>query len=126
VVLTSDPPLPFPIGYADAETRVRREVAQDYIRDVANHLRETGVKASGIAVTGAEVATTILDLTRPDKVGLLALATHGQGGLCRMVLGSVADKLVRAAEMPVLVLQPRSIGRQRTRKTPTEALQHSS
>jgi len=36
----------------------------------------------------------------------VAVATHGRSGLQRLVLGSVADKLIRAAEMPVLVVRP--------------------
>jgi len=106
VVLTSDPPLPFPAGYADQATVVRRESAQDYIRDVAERLRESGVKASGVAVVGGGTAETLLNLARPERVGLVAIATHGRGGLRRLALGSVADKLVRAAEVPVLVIRP--------------------
>ena len=106
VVLTSDPPLPFPTGYADQATAIRRESAQDYIRDVAERLRESGVKASGVAVIGGGIADTLLSLARPKRVGLVAVATHGRGGLRRLALGSVADKLVRAAEMPVLVVRP--------------------
>jgi nucleotide-binding universal stress UspA family protein len=106
VVLTSDPPLPFPTGYSDQVTAIRRESAQDYIRDVAERLRESGVKASGVAVIGGGTADTLLDLARPERVSLLAVATHGRGGLRRLVLGSVADKLVRAAEVPVLVVRP--------------------
>jgi nucleotide-binding universal stress UspA family protein len=106
VVLTSDLPLPFPTGYSDQVTRIRREAAQDYIRDVAERLRESGVKASGVAVIGGGVAETLLDLARPERVSLIAVATHGRGGARRVVLGSVADKLVRAAEVPVLVVRP--------------------
>ena len=40
-------------------------------------------------------------------VGMIALATHGRGGLRRLVLGSIADKLVRTGEVPVLVTRPR-------------------
>lgn len=106
VVLTSDPPLPFPTGYSDQVTRIRREEAQDYVQDIAERLRESGVRASGIAVTGGGVAETLLDLARPDRVSLMAVATHGRGGARRFVLGSVADKLVRAAEVPLLVVRP--------------------
>jgi len=106
VVLTSDPLLPFPSGYADQATAIRREAAQDYIRDVAERLRESGVKASGVAVLGGGIAETLLNLARPERVSLVAVATHGRGGLRRLVLGSVADKLVRAAEVPVLVVRP--------------------
>jgi nucleotide-binding universal stress UspA family protein len=106
VILTSDPPLPFPTGYSDQATSLRRDLARDYIRDVAERLRETGVKASGVAMIGGGIAHTLLDLARPDRVSLMAVATHGRGGLRRLALGSVADKLVRAAEVPVLVVRP--------------------
>ena len=49
----------------------------------------------------------ILAASRGPKIGLIALATHGRGGLRRLVLGSVADKLVRTADLPVLVTRPR-------------------
>jgi nucleotide-binding universal stress UspA family protein len=106
VMLTSDTPLRFPTGYSDEVTRMRREAAQDYIRDVAERLRESGVKASGIAVVGGGIAQTLLDLARPERVSLMAVATHGRGGTRRFVLGSVADKLVRGAEVPVLIVRP--------------------
>ena len=37
---------------------------------------------------------------------LIALATHGRGGLKRLVLGSVADKVLRGADTAVLVYRP--------------------
>ena len=119
IPLTSDPVLPFPAGYSDEVTRIRREEAQDYIRDVAERLREAGVRASGVAVMGGGVAETLLDLARPERVGLIATATHGRGGVRRLVLGSVADKLVRGAEVPVLVVRPR--GKQVRRKSESRA-----
>jgi nucleotide-binding universal stress UspA family protein len=118
VVLTSDPPLPFPTGYSDQMTRIRRESAQDYVQDVAERLRESGVKASGVAVIGGGVAETLLDLARPEHTSLVAVATHGRGGLRRLVIGSVADKLVRAAEVPVLVVRPTG---PRSRRTSDES-----
>jgi nucleotide-binding universal stress UspA family protein len=106
VVLTSNPPLPFPAGYSDQATAFRRETAQDYIRDVAERLRESGVRSTGVAVIGEPVPDILIDLASPERVSLVAVSTHGIGGLKRFVLGSVADKLVRAAEVPVLVLRP--------------------
>jgi nucleotide-binding universal stress UspA family protein len=111
VVLATDPALPFPTGYNERLTAMRRKSAEDYIRDVAERLREQGVKASGIAVLGGGAAERLLDLARPERVGLVVIATHGRGGVRRLVLGSVADKLVRAAEVPVLVTRPK--GRKR-------------
>jgi nucleotide-binding universal stress UspA family protein len=106
VALYGDQPLAFPLGFDDRITEMRRDAAHDYLNDIAQHLREAGVKASGVAVLGGSVADTLLDLADPRRVGLVVVATHGRGGGRRMVLGSVADKLVRGAEVPVLVVRP--------------------
>jgi nucleotide-binding universal stress UspA family protein len=57
------------------------------------------------AVLGVSVAETILSLTPSLPADLIALATHGAGGVRRFVLGSVADKVMRAAECPVLAVR---------------------
>ena len=54
---------------------------------------------------------TILEIARPEQVAMVALATHGRGGMARLALGSVADELIRAARVPVLVMRPTLIGR---------------
>lgn len=118
VPLATDPPLPFPTGYADRETQIQQEAAEDYLEDIANRIRESGLKAAVQVVIGDRVADTLLDILRPGR--LAAIATHGQGGLRRLVLGSVADKLIRAAEVPVMVVRPRAV-RQRTSRTGTKA-----
>lgn len=115
VSLYADQPLAFPLGFDDRFTEMRRDAAGDYVRDVAERLREAGVKASGVAILGGSVADTLLEIAQPKRTGLVVLATHGRGGARRMVLGSVADKLVRAAQVPVLVVRP--AGRRVRRKS---------
>jgi nucleotide-binding universal stress UspA family protein len=104
-VFTTDPVLPLPAGYDEQVTALRREEAQHYLRGIVAQLHQRGLRASGMAIVGGGVAETILDLAH-SAVGLVAIATHGRGGLQRLLLGSVADKLVRAAEVPVLVCRP--------------------
>ena len=120
VSLPSDPLLPFPTGYSDEVTQIRREAAQDYIQDLAERLRESGVRSSGVAVLGGGVAETLLALARPGRISLMVVATHGRGGTRRLVLGSVADKLVRGAEVPLLVV--RSNARRAGREQRSNAL----
>jgi nucleotide-binding universal stress UspA family protein len=115
ISLTSGPHLTFPSGYSDQVTALRRESAQDYIRDVAERVRESGVRSTGVAVIGGAVPETLINLAAPERVSLMAVATHGVGGLKRLVLGSIADKLVRAANVPVLVVRP--TGRRARRKS---------
>jgi nucleotide-binding universal stress UspA family protein len=111
----SDPHLTFPASYSDQVTAMRRESAHDYLRDVAEWVRGSGVRASGVAVIGSAVPKTLIELAEPERVCLIVVATHGLGGLRRMVLGSVADKVVRGANVPVLVVRP--TGRRVRRKS---------
>ncbi|HJR15265.1 MAG TPA: universal stress protein [Gemmatimonadales bacterium] len=115
-VFTSDPALPFAARYDEKVTAMRRDAAQDYLRDIVAGFQEQEVNASGIAVIGGSAADMILDLARSEQVGLVAIATHGRGGLKRLVLGSVADKLVRATEVPVLVYRPKGGQMRRSRR----------
>ncbi len=125
ILLTSDPQLVFPTGYADQETRIRQSTAESYIEQVADRLRAEGVKARGAALLGGAVTDALLDFFQSEKAGLVAISTHGRGGARRLVLGSVADKLVRAAEMPVLVLRPPTAAR-RPRTARHKTLEHST
>ena len=67
--------------------------------------------ATAAAVIGDSPAATLLDLGRPERGVLLAVGTRGRGGVKRLMLGSVADKLVRGANVPVLVVPPPRRGR---------------
>jgi nucleotide-binding universal stress UspA family protein len=110
VVVVTEPPS-LPTGLDQELTAIRKGAAQDYLDDLAGRLRTEGVPASAMAVLGGGAAVTLLELTRPGQIDLVAIATHGRSGVRRLVLGSVADKLVRAAESPVLVCRPPSTAR---------------
>jgi len=116
VMLSTDPALPLPSAYDEELTMLSRQQAQDYLTGMAERLREQGVRASGVAVVGWGAADSILDVARPERVAMVVLATHGRGGLRRLALGSVADKVVRGADVPVLVYRP--AGRRGKTKNP--------
>jgi nucleotide-binding universal stress UspA family protein len=48
----------------------------------------------------------LLELLNQDRYDVLAMTTHGRGGVQRLFLGSVADKVIRGASKPVLVVRP--------------------
>ena len=116
ILLSTGPALPLPSSYDEELTAMCRAEAQDYINDVVERIHGQGLRATGMAIVGWNAVDAILDVARPERVAVVVLATHGRGGLRRLALGSVADKLVRGAEVPVLVYRPR--GRGKTRKRP--------
>jgi len=105
VLFASDPVLPFAGGYDEEITGRKREAADDYVRDLSGALRTRGIRASGTGFVGPRSpAQSLIDLANPARVSLVTMATHGRGGLRRLVLGSVTDKVVRGAQVPILVI----------------------
>ncbi len=85
--------------------------AQLYIERLAESLRTRSliVHTRIISNDGPtnRPASVILDDASTHGIDLIALATHGRGGLKRLMLGSVADKVIRGATTPVLVYRPK-------------------
>jgi len=56
-------------------------------------------------IVGGQPAQVIVDLARDRHAKLVAMATHGRGGLQRWALGSVADRVAQASAAPVLLVR---------------------
>jgi nucleotide-binding universal stress UspA family protein len=80
--------------------------AQAYLERVTRELRDHGATVHTKLETHGSPVSAILDYAEKHPDTLIALATHGRSGLTRMLLGSVADKVIRAATGPVLVYRP--------------------
>jgi nucleotide-binding universal stress UspA family protein len=50
-------------------------------------------------------AAAIIEMARRENVELIVMASHGRTGLTRLIMGSVAEEVVRKAECPVLVVK---------------------
>ncbi|HZP46354.1 MAG TPA: universal stress protein [Candidatus Binataceae bacterium] len=59
-----------------------------------------------LAVEVGEAGDTILDLAKDLKPDLIVMATHGRHGVKHLMLGSVAERIVRSADAPVLTIHP--------------------
>lgn len=121
ILLSADPslPLPLPSAFDKELTTEWRTQAQDYLDDIVEKLHEQGIRATGAAALGWYAADSILEAARPERVAAIVIATHGRGGLRRLTLGSVADKVVRGADVPVLVYRP--AGRAGKKRSPRQA-----
>jgi nucleotide-binding universal stress UspA family protein len=104
-VWETDPSLAVTLPPDEELTARRKLAAEDYLKAVVARLGARGARLSGAAVVGTMgVTQTLLELAKPERIGVMAMATHGRGGFRRQVLGSVTDRIVRTAEMPVLVV----------------------
>jgi nucleotide-binding universal stress UspA family protein len=81
-------------------------LAQAYLFRIASRLRRNGLIVTTDIVIGDEAAHAIGDFASREKADLIAIATHGRGGLARMLRGSVADAIMHSGKMSMLVLKP--------------------
>jgi len=94
------------VALLNEATERHRQLAVDYLEKTAAPLRARRLAVQTRVVVDTSAATAILEAARPPGIDGVALATHGRHGLPRLVLGSVADKIIRAAALPVLVYRP--------------------
>ena len=101
--------------YGGAETRISPEerkhleedslqVATAYLEEKAQMLRDKGVVAE-VKVLLGNVHDQLIDYISENGVDLIIIATHGRSGVSRLFLGSVADRLLRHAPAPVLMVR---------------------
>jgi nucleotide-binding universal stress UspA family protein len=91
----------------EAFQRQQVEAAERYLTGVAGRLRDRGLAVETRVVVAEHRAAGVFEVAREVSADLIALATHGRRTLARLVLGSVADKVIRGGPCPVLVLRPR-------------------
>jgi nucleotide-binding universal stress UspA family protein len=93
-------------GLADA-TQVAaedRRGAAAYVQALAERLRAGGLSVE-VAEPEGEAAAAILAQAHALRADLIAMTTHGLGGLGRALFGSVADEVLRHAPCPVLLVR---------------------
>jgi nucleotide-binding universal stress UspA family protein len=103
-------PLPEPAVTArsvvkSAET-ASGELARDYLRTVEARIREQELELKvQSATTEGKPYLAIIRFAEENDIDLIVMATRGQSGLSRWLMGSVADRVVRGATVPLLLIQ---------------------
>ncbi len=126
-VVRPSPPAPEAAPSPARDTRAREaalQEAQDYLSRTADHLRrgpfaQLQVQTTWSALVDQDVAGVLAHLAQGEKtvqgageidsIDLIAMATHGRGGLHRWVMGSVTERLLSVSKLPLLVIRPREI-----------------
>ena len=94
--------------YAQLLTEMRNQSEQDahlYLRNHQGSLRQQGYIVHTQVVEGENVVDALLQVASSLGVDTIVMSTHGRGGVSRWVFGSVADKVLRHAEVPVLLIR---------------------
>ena len=88
---------------ADEERKVRAEMST-----LEEEFREKGQIVEWKVTSGRDAAHEIIELSKTIGDCLLVMSTHGRSGFGRWALGSVAERVLRQVQVPVLLVPART------------------
>lgn len=94
-------------NFADSEHTTIEDAAKAVLRQLAN--KRASEVSSTIDVRFREFpAEGILDAAEESGIDMIVIASHGRAGMTRWLLGSVAEKIARGAQIPVVIVPTRT------------------
>jgi nucleotide-binding universal stress UspA family protein len=90
---------------ADALTTMNARAAETYLAGVAPHVKELGVSNVDTSVWYGPAVESIVEAARYGNADLIVMTTHGRRGLGRLLMGSVAESVVRSTTTPILLVR---------------------
>jgi nucleotide-binding universal stress UspA family protein len=96
-----------PVGYAkpDEHEQMIERTAAKHLQFVERAAKKARVAYEAVHVTSDYPEDAILKIARKKKCDLIVMATHGQGGLRGVFIGSVTQKVLNQSEIPVMVVR---------------------
>ena len=92
----------FTLTLHEMQTKAHRQIQATLAR-----IKQTGIPCESVIVQGFPFQT-IIDTVKERAIDLIVMGTHGRTGLTHVLMGSVAERVVRMAPCPVLVTRGRS------------------
>jgi nucleotide-binding universal stress UspA family protein len=92
------------------EEEANKEKAEKYLAGAVEYFKNRGVSAQPVLIKAESMqsaADVILDYAEKNNIDLIIMSTHGRSGIARWAFGSVADRVLRHASMPVLTVIPK-------------------
>lgn len=95
-----------PIGGLDIEAYQKQLSvgSKSVLEKLVKQTAPAGLEVEVLTEVG-DAATTIVEVASSEKIDCIVIATHGLTGLSHLLMGSVAEKVIRHARMPVLVVR---------------------
>lgn len=94
------------IGYLPAGTREAWQTeAENRLNALLTPAERTQFKVTTTVLFSGSTAQAIVELAQGNDIDLIVMGTHGRGGFAHLLLGSVAERVVRTAACPVLTVR---------------------
>jgi nucleotide-binding universal stress UspA family protein len=77
-----------------------------YLAGMQSDLRAEGLQVETVVIEGGNPSQAIVDFSEKSSVELIVIATHGYTGMKKMLIGSVAFKVLHESHIPVLLIRP--------------------
>jgi len=118
----SGDPVPYTSRLDDAALAHEEAEAQEYLNGIALLMRSERLQVQTLVAVARDARTAIWQAARQQDSDVIAMTTHGRGGLSPLLVGSVAMHVLRDSHLPVLLYRPqeRAQGGQ-ARATPAAA-----
>jgi nucleotide-binding universal stress UspA family protein len=103
------PPEPDFVGYEPGPHAVRNQVAAEHrsrhqqLQSLADAMRAEGIETTALLLQGPTVETLIGEAAKL-QAALIVLGSHGHGRVYDLLVGSVAEGIVRRSKIPVLLV----------------------
>lgn len=94
-----------------------RKFAEQHLAKCHAALAARGVKSTSSVEVGNDIAGNIMDVVEREHIDMVVISTHGISGWHPLVFGSIAEKVVKLAQCPLLLL--RSAKPDTSKKTPS-------
>jgi nucleotide-binding universal stress UspA family protein len=80
--------------------------AEDYLIYVRDRLRQAGMPEVELSVWYGPPAEAIVEAAKYRQADMIVMSSHGRSGLGRLILGSVAETVLRSTAVPILLIRP--------------------
>lgn len=104
VSIPGEPGIPMSTKGAIQRATAEEDKAADYLERIAEPLREKGLNVESAVIPGI-AGEAITSYAAENGFKLIAIASHGHGGLRRLAFGSTADYVLRHSSLPILMVR---------------------
>ena len=94
------------VEFSEKDFNTQLKKAKFYLKDVVENFRQKDINAHMVVTKGPAVEN-IIQTAEKEDVGLIAMTSHGCGGLTRVFYGSVVSGVLNRADRPLLIVRAR-------------------